>query len=181
MAWNRGEEKQGDQLSERRRKNAFWFPNERLELDFRMITGFILWYMPALLSVLGPNHLPTIVLFPILEAVHCLGKQPSLQGCNLIVTLTGSLRDLLWTTSSFLLRHSHGEEGGVCWGEEREQLGICPQKEYYSRGTVLYKLCFPIKIMMSMSSVHMDPCSESEIWPRPVGDIPGRNCLVKGS
>lgn len=39
-----------------------------LKLDFRMITGFILWYMPALLLVLGLNHLPTTVLFSILQA-----------------------------------------------------------------------------------------------------------------
>lgn len=36
--------------------NAFCFPNENLELDLRMTTGFIHWYMPILLTGLEPNH-----------------------------------------------------------------------------------------------------------------------------
>lgn len=55
MAWNRGDEKQGDQLS-KLKNNAFRLPNEKLELDLRMIIGFIHWYMPTLLPELGPNH-----------------------------------------------------------------------------------------------------------------------------
>lgn len=49
------------------------------------------------------------------------------------------------------------------WEEEkREQLSVYPQIECYSRERVLYKFCFPIKMMMTVSSVHMDPGSESE-------------------
>lgn len=55
MTRNRGDEKQGDQLS-KLKNNAFCFPNEKLELDLRMIIGFIHWYMPTLLPELGPNH-----------------------------------------------------------------------------------------------------------------------------
>lgn len=43
-----------------------------------------------------------------------------------------------------------------------------PQEECYSRGKlVLYKLGFPTEMMIPMSSVHMDPRSQSEIrfWP----------------
>lgn len=77
--------------------------------------------MPALLSVLGPNHLPTTVLFPMLEAVHCLarvGGQPHPQGCNQILILTGSLRASLISVKA----QSWGERRG----EERVQLTVYP-------------------------------------------------------
>ena len=84
----------------------------------------------------------------MLEAVHCW-EQPLPQGCNQILILTGSLLS----------------KKVQSW--ERRIAGIAAHCLSTTRvlfgGGVLYKSCFPIKVMMTASLVlHVDPGSESE-------------------
>lgn len=114
--------------------------------------------MPALLSVLGPNHLPAIVLFAMLEAFHCLWEAAWPLGLesNPDGLIQGSVLDV----PSFLLSHSHvgrGEGATHCLSAK----SIIPEE-----GCAIN--CFPIKMMITVSSVQMDPGRESEIRPRPV-------------
>lgn len=54
--WHGIEEMQSGRPAFQAKNNAFRFPNEKLELDLRMIIGLIHWYMPTLLPEPGPNH-----------------------------------------------------------------------------------------------------------------------------
>lgn len=132
-----------------------------------MITGFILWNVPALLSVLGPNHLPTTVLFPGLEAVHFLEGEPRPQGYNQIRILPGSL--------IFTKAQSWGERGG----RRRGCSSLFIHKKCYIGGRVLCQSHFPIKVTLTGSWVHMDPGGESEGSGLACGGSPGRSAFGK--